>query len=134
MEYNKNIKYEREMILVEINYRELLVKIMKEVIENNFTEVIVHPDGNITGNCTYGFITEDSIYIPIPGEEERYRKKHNIPKEIPYKKLELGYINDIIISFNKLMFDEDEMNKICDDIYEILGDKFDLMTIEINPL
>jgi hypothetical protein len=127
------------MILVEFNsvvidYRKLMVKLLKEIVENDYCRIIIDLDGNLQGETVSGFILEHSIDIPIPGLEDEYREKFKIPAEIPYQKLELGWINDIMINYDKSMFDENEMNKISDELYDILGDKFDLMTIECNPI
>lgn len=117
-----------------MDYRRLLVRLMKEIMENDYSVVILEEDGYITGNSNYGFITDNGVYIPIPEEREEFKKDHNIPEEIPYQKIPLGYINDIIIEFNRDVYDEEEMENITDEIYHMIGKKFDLMTVESNPV
>jgi hypothetical protein len=116
------------MILVD--YRRLFVRIMKEIVENDYSILEIEEDGDIIGCSNSGFILEDEIFICGSEENEQIlRERNNIPNEIPYQKIPLGYINDIYIKYNHDAFDKNEMDKISDDLYEVLGNKFDLMDI-----
>ena len=122
----------KEMVLVD--YRRLMVKIMKEIVENDYWWIYIDKDGNITGDCNDGFILEDSIVVLGNNLESELRKDFNIPDEIPLQKLELGYINEIYLKYDNSIYDDEEMQNICDELYYVLGDKFEIMEIDIAPI
>lgn len=115
--------------------KDLLVKVLAAIIENDYKWLFVNKDLSIEGECNYGFITEDAIHsVLLDTDMDEYKRKFNIPKEAKIVKLELGYINDIQIHYYKDDFDEEVMERLTDDIWAILGNKFDLMTVEAHPI
>ena len=122
----------KEMVLVD--YRRLMVKIMKEIVENDYWWIYIDKDGNITGDCNDGFILEDSIVVLGNNLESELRKDFNIPDEIPLQKLELGYINEIYLKYDNSIYDDEEMQNICDELYSVLGERLGIMEIGIYPV
>lgn len=114
--------------------KDLLVKILKSIIEENYQSIVVEDDSEITGYCNYGFVTEEGIYCPEKDEDlDAFKKQFGIPVISKYGILELGNINDIQISYNQSYFDIKMMDDIAEDVYQILGSKFNLMTVEAHP-
>lgn len=117
-----------------MDYRKLMVKILKEIVENDYCRIIVHDNGDISGEDKYGFKLEDSTVVLGSFTEREIRNDFNISNEIPLEKLKLtdGYLGEVFINYNENVYNEDEMEIIADDIYEILGEEFGLMTVEAN--
>lgn len=117
-----------------VDYSELFVNVFKEIMENDYYYIKINPDLSIEGSCSDGFLMEDGIYVINPSVGEEYiREKYNIPSEKKPEKLELGYINDIVIQYDKYELDKDAMDKIAGDIYRIIGEKYDMMAVESHP-
>ena len=107
---------------------------MKSVLENNYSRIMIHPDMEITGENDYGWVLEREIVVLGNNEESEMRKGFHIPDEAKLEKLELPFVNDILISYKKNQFNDEEMEKICIDMYEMIGEAYELMDIEINPI
>lgn len=118
---------------MEINYRKLLVEIMKNIVENDYWRITIDDEGNISGEGECGFILEHSILRLGNNFESDLRKEFRVPNEIPLQQLKLGDGNifEIYLRYDSSIYDDEEMEKICDDIYLVLGEKFGIMEIGI---
>lgn len=113
-----------------ISYRKIMVSMLKGIIENDWMIIKLDDEGNLTGEPSYGFITEDCIIGSSLETKEEDIKKYGHLGE--WQKLPLGKINDMIVWFNKDIYDIEKLQRICDEIYDIIGDKYNLMTIELD--